>query len=527
METKTLAVLGIVALVAASIPVLADVQGEPSLSATLSDDQLTAGNETRLEFTIQNRGEIDETDDPSLHEEVTTARGVTASLDSGDAPLEVRSGTSAVGTIRNGEAVRVPFRVVVDDDADPGTYEVEIELEYRYTSSASPDGSDYEEETETVTRDVEVTIEEQPRFAVEDVSSDVPVGDSGPVTVELTNTGDADATDASVVIASNNAGVTIAGGEESSAFVGDWEAGESREVTFDARAGEDVNTETYRFTAAVEYTDADGQDARSRDRSFGVPVLAEQTFATENVTADLRVGEEGTLRGTLVNTGETTAENVLLRFETENPNVNVIEPEYGVGTLEAGERAEFAFEPEISDGARAGPRQFSLEADYRTSEGTRRVADPLDLTVPVEQKRSEFAVDGVETTFQVGDDGRLVLDVTNNRNVTLEDISAKLFVESPLSVSDDEAFVSSLEPGETEQLVFGVGVGDGALEKTYPVQIDFQYEDATGTTRLSEQYSVPVAVSGEGGSRLLSFVVGGLIIGGVAVAGGYVYRRQR
>ncbi|MFW6317416.1 MAG: hypothetical protein ACOC06_02990 [Halorubrum sp.] len=119
MVDNRLIVLGSLALLLAALPVLAAVEGEPDLSASISEPRVAPGEEVTVDVVVQNRGEIDSSDDSSLDDRVTTARGVTASLDEEDAPVSVRSGTQSIGAIADGERAEAPFRIVVDENVDP------------------------------------------------------------------------------------------------------------------------------------------------------------------------------------------------------------------------------------------------------------------------------------------------------------------------------------------------------------------------------------------------------------------------
>ncbi|MFT4885686.1 MAG: putative membrane protein, partial [Natronomonas sp.] len=82
---------------------------------------------------------------------------------------------------------------------------------------------------------------------------------------------------------------------------------------------------------------------------------------------------------------------------------------------------------------------------------------------------------------------------------TVTDVSAKVFASQPLSMSDDEAFIDELEPGETARIPFRVSAAGNAMEKAYPISIDFQYVDESGETRLTDSYRVPVDVEEQSG----------------------------
>jgi hypothetical protein len=98
-------------------------------------------------------------------------------------------------------------------------------------------------------------------------------------------------------------------------------------------------------------------------------------------------------------------------------------------------------------------------------------------------------------------------------------VEAKAFVQSPLSSDDDEGIVPALAPGDSATFVIGLSAGESALEKAYPVSIDFQYELPDGDTEVSQTYRVPVTVDRpeRRGSSFLPITVGALAMTGLGL----------
>ena len=466
---------------------------------------------TTQELTFQLTNDAEDPDDRA-----DTASDVEVTVRGGDTPISVRSGPRSLGTMQDGAPQSVTVSVKVPANISAGTYDLPVTVRY----------VDDTDDGETATVTVPVRIEERARFVVEDVDSNVPVGGSGTVTVDVRNAGEEAASDSVLTLESANADVTFSESASTRRFAGEWEPNETKSIEVDATVADSAGTREYAVDATVEYDDADGVATSSRTLSFGLTPLSEQTFDVENVESTLRVGDDGTLSGTVTNTGERTARNVVVLLETSNPNLSPLETEVAVGSLDTGESAEFDFDVEVADAAEAGARQFGLSMQYRDDEGTRRTTDTTDVRVDVAEKRDEFVVDPVNAKFAPGSGGELRIELTNNRETAVTDVSAKLFADAPLSSSDDEAFVDELGPGETTTITFDLSVAGSAIDKTYPLSMDFQYVTDDGDTRISDAYKVPVTVTDTDSGGLPLPVLGGVALLLVLLgAGTYYYRR--
>lgn len=513
---RTLSLLLVVALLVSTVPVTAQIgpdpdPEDPAFETYVPEPTLTPGETHSLTVQIVN-------DDDEVNQRVETARNVEVTPMQGDTPFRIKSGTQVIDRMPDGELKTLNVRLGVPTDIAAGTYKIPLRLVYEFEV----------DERERTTVYATVRIEDRARFVVEGTESTVAVDGKGTVRVEMTNVGEQAASDASVRFESASPEIRFGDSAAASRFVGTWEPGETKTVEVDATAGSAAETRSYTIETHVTYEDEDGNDGTSATLPIGVTPLAEQTFEVRDVESDLRVDEEGTIRGTVVNTGERTVENAVVQFEPSGQTVSAIETEYAVGSLEPGGSASFAFDVEVTSDADAGPRQFSFSVQYRDLEDERRTSDTIDVRTEIGEKRDEFGLDGVNTTLQAGASGQLELRVTNNREVPLRDISAKLYTESPLSTSDDEAFVSELAPGESTTVVFALAVGNGALEKVYPAQVDFRYEDDSGESQISDTYQVPVQVTVEegGGGLPISLPVLGVLVVVILAVGGLVYRRR-
>jgi len=513
--------IAIAIVVLLSVPgfALADVRGSPDLTAHIGDNHVVPGERTTLSVTLLNDGELESSSNsnPSLNGEVTTARGVTVNVNSGDAPFDVKTGRQAVGTIPEGVSSPIQFTVVVPEDAKSDTYRIPVRVSYSYYDYVSEGGTRTESDEQHTFR-IPVTVEDRARFDVVNVSSDVGVGSSGTVSVTVENDGSMTARETQLSLASSSADLTFSGAQEGTRSAGRMEPGEQRTLNYSVAANADADTSSYPLTLTADYKDGDGQQYTTSGTRLTVTPEPEQTFAVGQVESTLAVGDDGELSGVLTNTGPSDADDVVLTWASEQQNVNPTETEYAIGALEAGESAEFEFDVEVSDAARSGPRQFSLVAEFENDQGDDRTTDPLTVRQEVADASDEFEVDIVNANVSAGGSSTIELELTNTAGEELTDISAALFADSPISADDDEEYVQSLEPGESETLVFGISAGGGALEKEYPLSMDFQYDEPDGDTVTSDTYRVPVQVTTpDGGGSPLALIGGAVLLVIVAV----------
>jgi len=430
--------------------------------------------------------------------------------------IDVKTGKQFVGPLRNEERRTFSFRVDVAANVASGAHELPLEIGYRH---------DNEWKTKTV--DVEVRVDDRARFEVTGSESDTQIGATGPVSLTVRNTGNEAVSDATVSLASQAPSVRFGSAGSATRFVGSWAPGEERTVTFDASVGPDAEQREYALSATVAYEDSDGAPGQSTSLSLGVTPRAEQSFSVSDVGSDIRVGAEGNVTATVTNDGPDAVRNLAINLRTNNPNLHPLETEFAVGSLAAGESVDLSYPVEVSSAGSAGPRQVSFVGSYETADDAEAgQTDSLTGQVSVAPARDVFDVTAVNNSFAAGSGGQLELEVTNNADHAVSDVNAQLFVSSPLSTSDDEAFIADLGPGETKQIVFSVSASGSATAKDYPVSTDFQYTEPDGDTKLSDSYQLAVGVTeSESGGTPTGLILGAVALVIVLLGGVWYWRR--
>lgn len=505
---RTLLAVGLALLLVAS-PLVVTAAEDPRFETYVPEPTLQPGETTQLTVQLQN-----DAADPD--ESVDTAYDVKATMVAGDTPFSIKSGVRLLGNMRDGQLTSSTFTLSTPRDIEAGTYRIPIELTYR------PAGED---ERTSTTVYATVRVEDHARFEVVDSSTDAQVGDSGTVTVQLRNVGSANASGATVDIQSSSPAITFGQSASATRYVGDVGVNETVTVSYRATVADDAESRPYGLTATVNYDDEDGATTQSAPLRVGVTPVEEQSFGLSNVESTLRVGEEGTVTVTVTNDGPQPARDAVVTIEKQGMNIERLETEYAVGTLDPGESTTVTFPLEVTTSAEPGPKQFAFTVEYQNRDGDSKESDRLNARVDVAEERDRFSVAPVDATLEAGTSGELVLEITNNGDDPVKNVNAKLFADAPLSVSDDEAYVTELAPGETTEIPFSISASGSALAKDYPVDLDFQYE-VDGTKKLSKTYTVAVSVTEptESGGIPTPIVLAGVVLV-LAIAGYGIYRR--
>ena len=480
------------------------VESGPRFSVVDTDSTATVDGQGTLEVTMRNVG------DTAAHDSTLTLSTSTPDVSLGASD----SATRFVSEWERGENRTFTFDAALGDTATAGNYSLSAQVDFE-----KPSG------TVGSSPSLTVPLEAHPEmtFAVSDLRSTLSIGGTDTLSGTITNTGPMTAHNAVVEFGETPIAQAVGGGYA----VGSLAPGESATFSFRVDVAENANAGPRQFGIRTAFRNDNGDQLRSDAVDVRVPVGANDPgFEVRNVESTLRVGEEGTLEGTVVNTRDDRVTNAVVTFDDPGPTVTPIEDTVAVGDLGPGETADFSFDVEVTSSSDAGARQFDLGVSYRDQDNAARESGAIPTRVAVGPGTAEFDVEPVDGSVAAGSGGEFRVTVTNTREYTVSDLSAKIYTDSPLSTSDDEAFVDELAPGESATIVFQLSADGGATEKTYPVKMDFQYDDEDGDTIISDTYQLPVDVAGSsGGLPVVPILLAIVVLGGAA--GGVVYYRRR
>ncbi len=384
----------IIVLMLASIPAAAAPRylgGEPEFRAAIeSPDKLLPGTATTLVIHLENRGgdpQVIVSPPGSTGPPPSTAIGVTATLDAGEAPLALKTGRQMVGSLASGEGVRIPFALTVMPGATGGDYELPLTLFYtRLSSEEQVDSGSviyhYAEETALVP--VLVRIDDVVRIAVTDVSAgSLTPGGEGTLALGIENTGSLEGTGAVARIrrADGSPVIPVTG----TVYIGTFSPGAVHECRFKVRIDDTAGAGTYPLEIAVDYRGRSGEPLASEPETVGIPVAGKITFGTHSGTPLVYRGSRAPVDITFENTGPATVYSAQARISAVEPFTGYRDTAK-LGDLAPGEQASARFE--IGVGKAATLKDYGLDAEirYRDEEGQDRISDPLTVSITVGER---------------------------------------------------------------------------------------------------------------------------------------------
>jgi len=375
---------------------------------------------------------------------------------------------------------------------------------------------------------VPVTVPAQSGFTVQSVSTDATAPGSGTVSLTLRNDAGRAVSDASVSLATTATELAVDGGPSAERFVGRWDPGETRTLTYDLTAGEATTGGTYTLTTGVAYT-VDGGQVTTRSVPVGVRLAEPPEFGLTDLGGDLYVGERGTVRGTVVNEGNRTARDAVVVVDSRATGISLPGGPVSLGDLGPGESAGFELETDVASTATAGSRPFALTVEYGTSDGTRRTGDALTFRRSVAPDREPLQVEPVNATFAPDSSGALVVRVTNTGDTAREDVRLQIAPVSPFTSVAPSAYVARLPAGETAEVAFELSVDEDAVPSSHAVALNVSSESADDRRATVDRHQLPVVVASEpAGPVDTPSTIAAVLLGlAVAASTGYWWFRRR
>jgi hypothetical protein len=156
----------------------------------------------------------------------------------------------------------------------------------------------------------------------------------------------------------------------------------------------------------------------------------------------------------------------------------------------------------------------------------------ISVEIEEEDRQPEFAVTDIDASLNQGDKTEVKVTFKNISAEIAEDAIVRVSASSPLSLTDNTAYLGDLRPGESAEGVFGLKVAGDALPKEYSLDAVIQYVDSDGDDQTSDRMKVPVPVNAgqvqfaSTRTLLTSGLIGAVAIGAIWTLSSQVSRRR-
>jgi hypothetical protein len=284
--------------------------GSPRISASVDGtDEFQRGDTVSLYVDLTNYGRIlgfneDQTPqnpkefalaNSELQEEYkkTTALGITASLNSNNPEIDVKSGDQVVQSLKSGDKTESPlkFTIKIGEHAPAGSYSLGLNLSYDYQDNVRVSASDlstsggsptlvnyrvsyiYQNANQTVP--IVVIVKKQADFAIVNATSSLSAGDKkAPISVTYKNVGEDPIRDAVARLSIFKPFSST----DDQAYIGALGPGEEKTVVFRIDVDSDATPKDYGINSEIKYTDINGDTVISQ--SMKIPVLVKAASAS-------------------------------------------------------------------------------------------------------------------------------------------------------------------------------------------------------------------------------------------------------
>jgi len=227
-----------------------------------------------------------------------------------------------------------------------------------------------------------------------------------------------------------------------------------------------------------------------------------------------------------------TAVGILATLTSNNSNITVKSGPQEAGTLQQGKQSSspVKFTIEISKNAPAGTYPLNLQLSYKYQSNTQVSGDEYDAStglvtnqgvgiwyenktqnqvVMVQVKKEPyFEVTNVTGSLYPKEGGMLHVTYKNVGEEPAKDATVRLSASDPFSTTDDQAFLGTLNPGESAVAVFNMAVDDTATPKPYSLDSEILYEDTEGHNQISDSVKINTQVLPAAKSKLPGLELG-------------------
>ena len=389
-----LIVLGICLILMIAVPVKAGTvytDGSPQILASIAgSNEANPGDAINITIMVKNTGlnaeKLVAPSNTNREEPPNTAMFLTATLDSGDAPVVIKSDPQMIGDLPGDTSGTARFSLKINTDAPAGTYVLPLSYTYSYLyASYAYDNSTSENAYRSVNGTVDILLKIKPDIVL-DVLSATPVnlnaGTGGYVDLKIRNAGSDFGHKAVLKLIRNGRSPILP--NESSVFIGDFPPGAVASCRYRVFISPEAQPQVYPADVVVTYQNTNGDYVTSRGDTVGIPVGGKVDFAIVSDPVVLNPGNKKVIRVEYRNTGAAPVYSAQVRIIAVDPFTSSDDIST-IGDLFPGQSAIATFD--ITADRTATIKDYGLDSEIRYRDGINNsyVSDTVNVRVSVIQ----------------------------------------------------------------------------------------------------------------------------------------------
>ncbi|HEX7575674.1 MAG TPA: hypothetical protein VF360_04785 [Candidatus Methanoperedens sp.] len=260
-----------------------NVYGSPDLNATIiGSNEFERGQTVTLLIDLMNKGEFlgfDTENTPStqddiyaaqteikLEDKIVDAIGISASLTADpESPIEVKSISQQVGSIRSGQNSLAPvkFDLKIDKLAKAGEYTLRLDLAYDHQQNVQIIDANATSQTYDANywygmmkqnQTLKIKVKKQAEFEIIRTNGSLVAGNAGTIEITIKNTGEEEARDVKAIITPSDPISTT----DDKAYLNKMEPGDVAVGTFTINADSKAVNKTYSIDTVLRYQNPEG-----------------------------------------------------------------------------------------------------------------------------------------------------------------------------------------------------------------------------------------------------------------------------
>lgn len=365
------------------------ITGSPNLSASiLGANEFSPGQDATISVVIQNSGLIEYVftypTTITAADLPNTAKLMTVTLGSGEAPITIKSDPQMIGDLKGGATIPVSFRAKISSDAPADDYVLPLSITYTYLWSVDQYGQDvlqyfYKETGTTLMLPVHI----KPEIVLGVISAEpvfVNVGTEGYLNLTLQNNGNEDGKEAVVRLTRN--GNSPVQPVSSSVYIGDFPKGSIVPIQYRIAVSQDASALTYPVNVSVVYTNSEGDTVSTDPVTVGVPVGGKIGFSIASPETRVNPGSKQVILVDYRNTGSATVYGASARIIPVDPFTTTDDISY-LGDMGPGDTRTARFDITVDPGATVKGYAFDSEIRYRDALDNDLISDRIKVPVEV------------------------------------------------------------------------------------------------------------------------------------------------